>query len=85
MTVPFILMTNKTTAAEFLTVEMEMRNRTLSSWNGAIDAKIPEHNSIVMNMKLGVFNETDTLTVAIETNSKTRIDIRIAIDPIATA
>lgn len=51
---------------------------------GAIDAKIAEHNSIVMNMELGVFNQSETLTVAIESNSKNRVDVRIAIDPIAT-
>lgn len=76
--------TNKTSADDFLALDMKIRNRTLSSWNGAIDANIHEQNSIVMNVEVGVFNETETLTVAIETNSNTLIDIRIAVDPIAT-
>lgn len=84
MTGPFILTTKKASTDEFLAVDMKIRNQTLSSWNGAIDVNIAEQNSIVMSVESRVFNETETLTVAIETNSNTLIDIRIAIDPIAT-
>lgn len=83
LTGPFILMTNKTITSEWLTVDMKMGNQIVSNWNSAVDAKITEHNSIFMNLELDSSNDRENLTVAIETNSKNRIDIQIAIDPAA--
>lgn len=74
-------MTNKTITGEWLTVNMKMGNQIVSNWNSAVDAKIIEHNSIFMNLELNASNNRENLTVAIETNSKNRIDIQFAIDP----
>lgn len=71
-------------AAEWLTGNMKLGNRTLSSWNCAIDVNIIEHSSIDMSIDVGASNGMDNLTIAIETNTKTRIDVQIAFDDVSS-
>lgn len=65
---------------------MNMGYRTLSRWNIAIDTHMTERNSIVMDIELksSEFNEIENLTIAVETNSKIRIDIQIGIESVET-
>lgn len=82
VTGPFLLSTNtKIDDREWLTIALQSGNRTLSTWNGQIARNTP--NSINLNVELESLDETEQLTVALETNSKHPIDIRIAIDSTA--